>query len=138
MVEQHRLRAGRRGARLDGGKTGHDDPLISFYNGIPRQLAEEALGPRPPRHLPFPPHHTGDHPRMCWPGTAGCTGLVIAGARHGLRLPQSRYRPQWLRRTPTKPSVQTSAVYARLQGLGIAGGQHTEFVALGVGEDSPG
>jgi pimeloyl-ACP methyl ester carboxylesterase len=30
-------------ARLDGGKTGHDDPLISFYNGVPRPLAEEAL-----------------------------------------------------------------------------------------------
>ena len=30
-------------ARLDGGKTGHDDPLISFYNGLPRPLAEEAL-----------------------------------------------------------------------------------------------
>jgi pimeloyl-ACP methyl ester carboxylesterase len=30
-------------ARLDGGKTGNDDPLISFYNGIPLPLAEEAL-----------------------------------------------------------------------------------------------
>src|SRR5215469_572756 len=30
-------------AKLDGGKTGHDDPLISFYNGVPRPLAEEAL-----------------------------------------------------------------------------------------------
>jgi pimeloyl-ACP methyl ester carboxylesterase len=30
-------------ARLDGGKTGHDDPLISYYNGVPRTLAEEAL-----------------------------------------------------------------------------------------------
>jgi pimeloyl-ACP methyl ester carboxylesterase len=30
-------------ARRDGGKTGHDDPFISFYNGVPRQLAEEAL-----------------------------------------------------------------------------------------------
>jgi len=30
-------------ARLDGGKTGHDDPFISFYNGVPRPLAEEAL-----------------------------------------------------------------------------------------------
>ena len=30
-------------ARLDGGKTGRDDPLISYYNGIPRPLAEEAL-----------------------------------------------------------------------------------------------
>jgi hypothetical protein len=47
-------------ARLDGGKTGHDDPLISFYNGIPRPLAEEALRRggrgegtnRPPRELP--------------------------------------------------------------------------------------
>jgi pimeloyl-ACP methyl ester carboxylesterase len=30
-------------ARLDGGMTGHDDPLISYYNGVPRPLAEEAL-----------------------------------------------------------------------------------------------
>jgi pimeloyl-ACP methyl ester carboxylesterase len=30
-------------ARLDGGKTGNDDPFISYYNGIPRPLAEEAL-----------------------------------------------------------------------------------------------
>jgi pimeloyl-ACP methyl ester carboxylesterase len=30
-------------ARLDGGKTGNDDPLISYYNGVPRPLAEEAL-----------------------------------------------------------------------------------------------
>jgi pimeloyl-ACP methyl ester carboxylesterase len=30
-------------ARLDGGKTGHHDPLISFYNGVPRPLAEQAL-----------------------------------------------------------------------------------------------
>jgi len=30
-------------ARLDGGRTGHDDPFISYYNGVPRPLAEEAL-----------------------------------------------------------------------------------------------
>lgn len=30
-------------ARHDGGETGHDDPLISYYNGVPRRLAEEAL-----------------------------------------------------------------------------------------------
>jgi pimeloyl-ACP methyl ester carboxylesterase len=30
-------------ARLDGGETGHDDPLITYYNGVPRPLAEEAL-----------------------------------------------------------------------------------------------
>ncbi len=30
-------------ARLDGGKTGNDDPLITYYDGVPRPLAEEAL-----------------------------------------------------------------------------------------------
>jgi pimeloyl-ACP methyl ester carboxylesterase len=30
-------------ARLDGGQTGNDDPLISYYNGVPGALAEEAL-----------------------------------------------------------------------------------------------
>jgi hypothetical protein len=30
-------------AKQDGGKTGHDNPLISFYNGVLRPLAEEAL-----------------------------------------------------------------------------------------------
>jgi pimeloyl-ACP methyl ester carboxylesterase len=30
-------------ARLDGGRTGNDDPLITYYNGVPRSLAEEAL-----------------------------------------------------------------------------------------------
>jgi pimeloyl-ACP methyl ester carboxylesterase len=30
-------------ARLDGGTTGNDDPLITYYNGVPRALAEEAL-----------------------------------------------------------------------------------------------
>ena len=29
--------------RLDGGETGNDDPLIQYYNGVPRALAEEAL-----------------------------------------------------------------------------------------------
>ncbi|HJR73062.1 MAG TPA: alpha/beta hydrolase [Luteimonas sp.] len=30
-------------AARDGGKTGNDDPLVSYYNGVPRALAEEAL-----------------------------------------------------------------------------------------------
>jgi pimeloyl-ACP methyl ester carboxylesterase len=30
-------------AATDGGLTGNPDPLISFYNGVPRELAEEAL-----------------------------------------------------------------------------------------------
>jgi pimeloyl-ACP methyl ester carboxylesterase len=29
-------------AKRDGGNTGHDDPRISFYNGLPEPLAEEA------------------------------------------------------------------------------------------------
>jgi pimeloyl-ACP methyl ester carboxylesterase len=30
-------------ARLDGGTTGNDDPLITYYNGVPPALAQEAL-----------------------------------------------------------------------------------------------
>jgi len=30
-------------ARLDGGKTGNDDPFVCYYDGVPRPLAEEAL-----------------------------------------------------------------------------------------------
>ena len=30
-------------AKRDGGKTGNDDPFISYYNGVPRPLAEEAM-----------------------------------------------------------------------------------------------
>lgn len=33
----------RQQAGLDGGKTGDHDPLVTYYNGIPRRLAEEAL-----------------------------------------------------------------------------------------------
>lgn len=32
-----------RQATLDGGTTGSDDPLVTYYNGVPRPLAEEAL-----------------------------------------------------------------------------------------------
>ena len=30
-------------AAIDGGLTGHEDPYISFYNDVPRHLADEAL-----------------------------------------------------------------------------------------------
>lgn len=30
-------------AARDGGLTGHEDPYVSFYNGVPRGLAEEAM-----------------------------------------------------------------------------------------------
>jgi pimeloyl-ACP methyl ester carboxylesterase len=29
-------------ARLDGGRTGSDDPLVAYYNGVPPELAAEA------------------------------------------------------------------------------------------------
>jgi pimeloyl-ACP methyl ester carboxylesterase len=35
--------AAKEAAATDGGLTGHPDPFISFYNGVPRDLAEEAL-----------------------------------------------------------------------------------------------
>lgn len=35
--------AAREQAERDDGKTGNDDPLVSYYNGVPRALAEEAL-----------------------------------------------------------------------------------------------
>ncbi|WP_029263651.1 MULTISPECIES: alpha/beta fold hydrolase [unclassified Microbacterium] len=30
-------------AAIDGGLTGNEDPYVSFYNGVPRELADEAL-----------------------------------------------------------------------------------------------
>src|SRR5699024_7483369 len=30
-------------ARLDGGLTGHEDPYLSFYHQVPRELADEAM-----------------------------------------------------------------------------------------------
>ncbi len=35
--------AAKQQAAKDGGLTGNDDPFICFYNGVPRELAEEAL-----------------------------------------------------------------------------------------------
>ena len=35
--------AAREQAKRDGGKTGSDDQIVSYYNGVPRALAEEAL-----------------------------------------------------------------------------------------------
>lgn len=37
------LAASQAQAALDGGLTGNDDPYVSFYNDVPRELAEEAL-----------------------------------------------------------------------------------------------
>jgi pimeloyl-ACP methyl ester carboxylesterase len=46
-------------ARRDGGRTGSDDPFVSFYHDVPRTLAEEALSRERPEsntayHDPWP------------------------------------------------------------------------------------
>lgn len=46
-------------AAKDGGLTGNDDPFVSFYNGVPRKLAEEAMSRERGQ-----PNATSDRP---WP-----------------------------------------------------------------------
>lgn len=44
-------------AAVDGGLTGHDDPLVTYYHDVPRPIAEEALRRErrhPPADLPDP------------------------------------------------------------------------------------
>lgn len=50
---------------LDGGLTGNEDPYVSFYNGVPRELAEEAL--RQERAHPSPAAMEGPWPLSEWP-----------------------------------------------------------------------
>src|SRR5260370_23828915 len=65
-------------ARHDGGKTGHDDPFISFYNGVPRPLAEEAMqigggaALSTVSNMPSPPSARAGAPPdvIPWPGSA--------------------------------------------------------------------
>lgn len=52
-----------RQAELDGGLTGHEDPYISFYNDVPRHLADEALS----RERAHPSSAAGG---QTWPLTA--------------------------------------------------------------------
>jgi len=59
-------------AARDGGKTGNDDPYVSFYHDVPRELAEEAMSKeRAPRAQS--PKEAGRHPgglcgRTSWRG----------------------------------------------------------------------
>jgi pimeloyl-ACP methyl ester carboxylesterase len=49
----------------DGGLTGNDDPHVSFYNGVPRELAEEAL--RRERAHPSQAAMEMPWPLVAWP-----------------------------------------------------------------------
>ena len=55
------------GAR-DGGLTGYDDPYVSFYNGVPRELAEVAMS-KESAH-PSPAAYTQPWPLDAWPQVA--------------------------------------------------------------------
>jgi pimeloyl-ACP methyl ester carboxylesterase len=51
-------------AQRDGGETGHDDPLVTFYQDVPHALAEEAL--RRERHQSATPG-SSPWPLEAWP-----------------------------------------------------------------------
>jgi pimeloyl-ACP methyl ester carboxylesterase len=52
-------------AALDGGLTGNDDPYISFYHDVPRELAEEAM--RRERAHPSTASNVTPWPLAAWP-----------------------------------------------------------------------
>ena len=52
-------------AAIDGGLTGNDDPYVSFYNDVPRELADEAL--RRERAHPSSAAMEAPWPRREWP-----------------------------------------------------------------------
>lgn len=52
-------------AAIDGGLTGNDDPYVSFYHDVPRELADEAL--RQERAHPSPAAMAAPWPRTAWP-----------------------------------------------------------------------
>ncbi|MBT2494402.1 alpha/beta hydrolase [Microbacterium sp. ISL-59] len=52
-------------AAIDGGLTGNEDPYVSFYNDVPRELADEAL--RQERAHPSPAAMEAPWPLEEWP-----------------------------------------------------------------------
>ena len=52
-------------AARDGGKTGSDDPYVSFFHDVPRELAEEAL--RRERAHPSEASMAAPWPLAAWP-----------------------------------------------------------------------
>ncbi|OAN43451.1 alpha/beta hydrolase [Microbacterium sp. H83] len=52
-------------AALDGGMTGHEDPLVSFYHDVPRSLAEDALSRE--RAHPSSAAMSAPWPMEAWP-----------------------------------------------------------------------
>jgi len=55
----------RRQAARDGGRTGHDDPYVSFYHDVPRALAEESMGRE--RAHPSEASMAAPWPLAAWP-----------------------------------------------------------------------
>src|SRR5262245_26497787 len=52
-------------AARDGGKTGHEDPYVSFYHDVPRELAEEAMSKE--RAHPSEASMAAPWPLEAWP-----------------------------------------------------------------------
>lgn len=52
-------------SELDGGLTGNDDPYVSFYQDVPRELADEAM--RRERAHPSPAAMEAPWPMASWP-----------------------------------------------------------------------
>ncbi|PRB19109.1 alpha/beta fold hydrolase [Microbacterium sp. MYb62] len=67
------LAASQAQSALDGGLTGNDDPYVSFYNGVPRELADEAL--RRERAHPAQAAMAAPWPLSEWPAVP--TRLVV-------------------------------------------------------------
>jgi Alpha/beta hydrolase family len=65
-VGQHRLpNRGAGEAVRDGGKTGNQDPYVSFYHDVPRRLAEEAMSKE--RAHPSEASMSSPWPLDAWP-----------------------------------------------------------------------
>ncbi|PXX70983.1 pimeloyl-ACP methyl ester carboxylesterase [Nocardia tenerifensis] len=52
-------------AERDGGRTGHEDPYVSFYHDVPRELATEAMSKE--RAHPSPTAMANPWPLAAWP-----------------------------------------------------------------------
>src|SRR5690349_4953099 len=65
-------------AALDGGATGNADPYVSFYQDVPRELAEQAIGRE--RAHPSEAAMNAPWPLEAWPDVP--TKFVLCGQDH--------------------------------------------------------
>jgi len=73
-------------AALDGGLTGHDDPLVAFFHDVPRPVAEEAMG------------RERDHPVMSMPEPYPLAALPDVPTRFALCTEDRFFPPALMRR----------------------------------------